>query len=58
MNISGDDAIYAEKSIKVICIGAGVSGILLAYKLKQHCAKFSLVAGNPLVATMCNSEQT
>jgi hypothetical protein len=43
MDIPGIDTVYTKKSIKTIRIGAGVSGILLAYKLKQHCARFSRV---------------
>jgi cation diffusion facilitator CzcD-associated flavoprotein CzcO len=45
MNIAGVDTVYTEKLIKIIYIGAGIPGILLAYKLKQHCAKFLLIVG-------------
>ncbi|KAF1949519.1 monooxygenase [Byssothecium circinans] len=36
------ESIYAERSIKVICIGAGASGLLLAYKLNKHCSNVEL----------------
>ncbi|CAI6335336.1 unnamed protein product [Periconia digitata] len=36
------ESIYAEGSVKVICIGAGASGLLMAYKLNKHCSNFNL----------------
>lgn len=36
------EGIYTEKFLKVICIGAGASGILLAYKLNKHFDQYSL----------------
>ncbi|KAF1912362.1 hypothetical protein BDU57DRAFT_590184 [Ampelomyces quisqualis] len=36
------ESIYTERSVKVICIGAGASGLLLAYKLNRHCRKLEL----------------
>ncbi|KAL7627403.1 hypothetical protein AAE478_001596 [Parahypoxylon ruwenzoriense] len=37
-----ENAIYNERFVKVICIGAGASGILLAYKLKRSFENYSL----------------
>ncbi|KAF1990549.1 FAD/NAD(P)-binding domain-containing protein [Aulographum hederae CBS 113979] len=34
--------IHAERHVRVICIGAGASGLLLAYKLQRHFQNFSL----------------
>jgi hypothetical protein len=34
--------IHAEKHIRVICIGAGASGLLCAYKLQRHFQNFEL----------------
>ena len=34
--------IHAERHINIICIGAGASGLLLAYKLQKHFTNFSL----------------
>lgn len=28
--------IHAERQVKIICVGAGASGLLLAYKLQKH----------------------
>lgn len=36
------ESIYVERPVKVICIGAGASGLLLAYKLNKHCRNFEL----------------
>ncbi|KAI1305542.1 FAD/NAD(P)-binding domain-containing protein [Xylaria venustula] len=37
-----EDAIYNERFVRIICIGAGASGICLAYKLKRSFSSFSL----------------
>ncbi|KAM0335538.1 hypothetical protein ACHAQA_000586 [Verticillium albo-atrum] len=37
-----DGPIHSEKHIRVICIGAGASGLLVAYKLQKHFNNFSL----------------
>ncbi|KAI1106978.1 monooxygenase [Jackrogersella minutella] len=37
-----ENAIYNERFVKVICVGAGASGILLAYKLKRSFNNYSL----------------
>ncbi|RDL40439.1 Monooxygenase [Venustampulla echinocandica] len=36
------ESIYQERSMRVICIGAGASGLLLAYKLQSQFSNFSL----------------
>lgn len=35
--------LHEERPLKVICIGAGASGLLLAYKLQRHFEQFELV---------------
>ena len=35
--------IYKERHMKIICIGAGASGLLFAYKLQRSFNNFSLV---------------
>ncbi|KAF2178052.1 monooxygenase [Zopfia rhizophila CBS 207.26] len=42
MDPTKEDAIYNERFVRVICIGAGASGICLAYKLKRSFTNFSL----------------
>jgi cation diffusion facilitator CzcD-associated flavoprotein CzcO len=44
--------IHAERHIRIICVGAGASGLLLAYKLQKHFNNFTLVVyeKNPAVA--------
>ncbi|KAK3493419.1 hypothetical protein B0T13DRAFT_51499 [Neurospora crassa] len=37
-----DKPIHTERPVKVICIGAGASGLQLAYKLQKHISAFSL----------------
>jgi hypothetical protein len=37
------DPIYKERHIKIICIGAGASGLLFAYKLQRSFNNFSLI---------------
>ena len=34
--------IHAERHVRIICIGAGASGLLMAYKLQKHFTNFSL----------------
>lgn len=38
-----DQPIHHERHLKVICIGAGASGLLLAYKLQRSFQNFDLV---------------
>jgi cation diffusion facilitator CzcD-associated flavoprotein CzcO len=38
-----DAPVHSEKHIRIICIGAGASGLLVAYKLQKHFQNFSLV---------------
>ncbi|KAK6215328.1 monooxygenase [Colletotrichum tabaci] len=44
--------IQSERNIRVICIGAGASGLLMAYKLQRHFQNYSLQCyeKNPSVA--------
>jgi cation diffusion facilitator CzcD-associated flavoprotein CzcO len=44
--------IHTERHVKVICVGAGASGLLMAYKLQRHFTNFSLTVyeKNPAVA--------
>ncbi|KAI1379370.1 monooxygenase [Hypoxylon crocopeplum] len=37
-----ENAIHPERFVKVICVGAGASGILLAYKLNRSFSNYSL----------------
>jgi cation diffusion facilitator CzcD-associated flavoprotein CzcO len=34
---------YSERPLRVICIGAGASGLILAYKLQRSFQNFSLI---------------
>jgi len=34
--------IHAERHIDIICVGAGASGLLMAYKLQKHFSNFTL----------------
>ena len=34
--------IHTERHVKIICIGAGASGLLFAYKMQKHFQNFSL----------------
>lgn len=43
------ESIYSERPIKVICIGAGASGLLLAYKLNKHCKNVELTVSFALL---------
>ena len=35
--------IHSERHVRVICVGAGASGLLMAYKLQKHFHNYSLV---------------
>ncbi|KAL4949639.1 monooxygenase [Aspergillus filifer] len=37
-----EEAIYNERTVKIICIGAGASGLCLAYKLQRSFTNFEL----------------
>jgi hypothetical protein len=37
-----DGPIHAERHVRIICVGAGASGLLLAYKLQRHFRNYSL----------------
>jgi cation diffusion facilitator CzcD-associated flavoprotein CzcO len=34
--------IHAQRHVRVVCIGAGASGLLMAYKLQKHFSNYSL----------------
>ena len=34
--------IHAERHVKIICVGAGASGLLFAYKMQKHFQNFTL----------------
>lgn len=44
--------IHTERHVRIICVGAGASGLLMAYKLQKHFNNFSLqiYEKNPEVA--------
>ncbi|ORX93983.1 hypothetical protein BCR34DRAFT_580256 [Clohesyomyces aquaticus] len=42
VNPQESEAIFAERFVKIICVGAGASGLLLAYKLSKHFNNYSL----------------
>lgn len=44
--------IHAERHVRIICAGAGASGLLMAYKIQKHFKNFSLnvYEKNPEVA--------
>ena len=44
--------IHTERHVKIICVGAGASGLLMSYKLQRHFTNFSLTVyeKNPAVA--------
>ena len=44
--------IHTERHVRVICVGAGASGLLFAYKMQKHFSNFSLAVyeKNPAVA--------
>ena len=39
-------AIHCERPIRIICIGAGASGLCLAYKLQRSFREFTLTASH------------
>lgn len=43
-----EDAIHHERPIRVICIGAGASGLLLAYKLQRSFHNFTLTVNKKI----------
>ena len=34
--------IHSERHVKIICVGAGASGLLFAYKIQRHFENFTL----------------
>ena len=34
--------IHAQRHVRVVCIGAGASGLLMAYKLQKHFSNYNL----------------
>lgn len=38
-----DQPIHTERHVRIICVGAGASGLLFAYKLQRSFSNFSLV---------------
>lgn len=44
--------LQAERHVRIVCVGAGASGLLMAYKLQKHFQNFSLQVyeKNPEVA--------
>jgi cation diffusion facilitator CzcD-associated flavoprotein CzcO len=34
--------LHSERHVKVICVGAGASGLLMAYKLQKHFKNYRL----------------
>ena len=44
--------IHAERHLRIVCVGAGASGLLMAYKLQKHFQNYSLQVyeKNPEVA--------
>jgi cation diffusion facilitator CzcD-associated flavoprotein CzcO len=37
-----DGPIHTERHVEIICVGAGASGLLLAYKLQRHFSNYNL----------------
>lgn len=37
-----EDAIHHERLVKIVCVGAGISGLCLAYKLRRSFVNYSL----------------
>jgi 2-polyprenyl-6-methoxyphenol hydroxylase-like FAD-dependent oxidoreductase len=58
MDPQREHGIYAEKHVKIICIGAGPSGLLLAYKLRKHFQNFSLTVCQKTYPVERNLQQT
>lgn len=48
MSFSRDQAIHKERHIRIICIGAGASGLLFAYKLQRSFQNFELTVSRAL----------
>jgi ribulose 1,5-bisphosphate synthetase/thiazole synthase len=48
MDPSREAAIYNERYVKVICVGAGASGLCLAYKLQKSFENFELTVRDHL----------
>lgn len=46
-----EEAIHNERHVKIICVGAGASGLCLAYKLQRSFRNYSLT-----VREGCRSE--
>lgn len=42
MDPKAEEAIHHEREIRVICVGAGASGLCLAYKLQRSFRRFEL----------------
>ena len=42
-SLSPNHPIHAERHVRIICVGAGASGLLFAYKLQRSFSNFSLV---------------
>jgi cation diffusion facilitator CzcD-associated flavoprotein CzcO len=44
--------IHSERHVRIVCVGAGASGLLMAYKLQKHFNNFSLTVyeKNPAIA--------
>uniref|UniRef100_A0A0B7K767 FAD/NAD(P)-binding domain-containing protein n=1 Tax=Bionectria ochroleuca TaxID=29856 RepID=A0A0B7K767_BIOOC len=42
MDPSQDEAIHHERFVKVVCVGAGISGLCLAYKLQRSFTNYDL----------------
>lgn len=43
MEPQNGEAIHSERFLRIACIGAGASGLCLAYKLKRSFQNFNLV---------------
>lgn len=42
------EAIHHERPIRIVCIGAGASGLCLAYKLQRSFREFILIASHSI----------
>ena len=52
-----EQAIHQERPIRVICIGAGASGLLFTYKLQRSFRNFALaVYYSKILISSCTSE--
>ena len=45
MDPNPEEAIHQEREIRIICVGAGASGLCLAYKLQRSFRRFKLLVG-------------